>query len=263
MRLDKKIVELGLVKTRSKAQDLIKRGLVAVNNQIIRKPAYNVNDEEIKLLTQNVFVARSAEKLLHAIETFKIDVKDKICLDIGSSTGGFTQVLLQHGAKKVYAVDVGSEQMHQDLRNNPKVILLENTDARSLSPALVPDTVDLFVSDVSFISITKILPHITSIFRKGTEGVVLIKPQFELSADLIGKGGIVRRPELHKQAIENVKADLEANGFHFQNLAFSPITGGNGNIEFLAQIIYLYGESKVNRQLIDQTVAHAHDNLKI
>ncbi len=261
MRLDQKIFELKLTGSRSRAKDLIVQGKVRVNGKIITKPAFKVSPgDKIELATGQVFVSRAAEKLLKALDIFKISPKDKICLDIGSSTGGFTQVLLLNGARKIYAVDVGTNQMHPKLRNNPKIILLENTDARNLNKDLIPEPIEFFVSDVSFISITKILPHITDLLSPNAHGIILIKPQFELTPQQVKKG-IVKSKDLHIKAIENVLAKLSQHGFSGENLWFSPIKGGDGNIEFLAHIIYNNGVGKITTQQIAQTVEMAHQKL--
>ena len=235
-RLDKMLVHLGLMRSRSQAADFIKRGLVKVNNKKITKPSFKVSDnEDIIILGQKNFVSRAAEKLLAALNAFDIEVKDKICLDIGASTGGFTQVLLLHGAKKVYAVDVGTNQLDESLKADSRVISLEQTDARNLTETLIPDKIDIFVSDVSFISITKILPKIAHLLKSDAHGVILIKPQFELSPELV-KNGIVKDEKLHNLAINNVKKSLQQNGFSLLKIIPSPITGNKGNKEFLAWV---------------------------
>ncbi len=232
-----------------------------VNGKIITKPAFKVSpNDKIELTTSQIYVSRAAEKLLKAFKIFKVSPKDKICLDIGSSTGGFTQVLLLHDARKIYAVDVGTNQLHPKLRNNPKIILLENTDARNLNKDLIPEPIEFFVSDVSFISITKVLPHITDLLIPGAHGIILIKPQFELSPQQVKKG-VVKSKHLHIKAIENVLQKLSQHGFIGENLWFSPIKGGDGNIEFLAHIIYNNGVGKITTKQIAQTVEMAHQQL--
>ena len=261
LRLDQKILQLKLTDSRSRAKDLILHGKVLVNGKIITKPAYKVSPQDkIELTIDQVFVSRAAEKLQKALEIFKISPEGKICLDIGSSTGGFTQVLLLNKAKKIYAVDVGTEQLHPKLRNNPRIILLENTDARQLDKNLIPEPIELFVSDVSFISITKILPHISDLLSPNAHGVILIKPQFELSPQEVKKG-VVKAKQSHIKAIENVLQKLEQHGFSSVNLWFSPIKGGDGNIEFLAHILYNNGASKITRQQIQKIVDMAHKQL--
>ncbi len=262
MRLDQKITILGLAQSRSRAQDLIKRGKVLVNGKIITKPAFQIKDnDQIELTDKQLFVSRAAEKLIKGLNTFGISPENKICLDIGSSTGGFTQVLLQNNAKKVYAVDVGSNQMHSSLRNHEKLILLENTDARQLTKELIPEPINLVVSDVSFISITKILPSIRHLLHSGAQGIILIKPQFELTKEKVGKG-VVHSPTLHYEAIKNVIENLTGNNFFTQQLTFSPLTGGSGNLEFLAYIIYNNGVNKISDNDIWKVVKEAHTMLK-
>ncbi len=259
MRLDKKIVELGLVPTRSKAQDLIRRGQVSVNGQTVTKPSYDVKPEDkVELTAGKLYVSRAAHKLLAALQGFDLDVQGKTCLDIGSSTGGFTQVLLERGARKVYAVDTGTEQMHPSLRSHPALVLLEQTDARRLTRDLIPETIDFFVADVSFISVTAILPQITHLLSPKAQGVILIKPQFELEPALVSKG-IVRKKQLHIAALEKVTDKLAQAGFLCKGLLPSPIKGGKGNIEFLAYYIYNgVKQPPCPRPVIEKTVEQAH-----
>ena len=232
-RLDVLLVERRLVESREKAQALIIAGNVLVNRNKATKPGQAVDPEsELEILAPPKYVSRGGLKLEAALERFQIDVTGKVCLDIGSSTGGFTDCLLQHGAARVYAIDVGTGQLDWKIRNDPRVIVHEQVNARYLSAEQVPEKVDLAVCDVSFISVTMILPVLPGLLAAEAEMVILVKPQFELERRQIGKGGIVRDPELHRLACEKVQAAVTALGFRC-DLMDSPILGAEGNREFL------------------------------
>ncbi len=235
-RLDKLLVEKGLVESREKAQRLIMAGVVFVDGQKVDKPGTKVKtDSNIWIKEKEKYVSRGGYKLEKGLEVFGADPSGLVCLDIGASTGGFTDCLLQHGAKKVYAVDVGKNQLHEKLRNDNRVVVLEKTNARYLTEEHIPEPVDFFVSDVSFISILKILPVICSLIKEGAEGVILIKPQFELSREEV-KGGVVKEPSLHEKAIKQVINGLEESCYCVKGLTFSETWGPEGNIEFLAYV---------------------------
>jgi len=235
-RIDKLLVDKGLVESREKAQALIMSGAVFVNNQKIDKPGTKVpTDTNIYIKEKMPYVSRGGFKLEKGLKVFNLDVKDKICLDIGSSTGGFTDCLLQNGAKKVYAVDVGKNQLHEKLRADSRVISIEEFNARYLTENEIPEKIDILVCDVSFISITKILPNICNLLKEDFKGIILIKPQFELSKKE-AKDGVVRDKELHFKAIKSVIESLMQSCYCIRNLDFSPIKGPEGNIEFLALI---------------------------
>lgn len=256
-RIDKLLVDRGLVESREKAQALIMSGVVFVNNQKVDKPGAKVDPEgEIHIKEPLPFVSRGGLKLQKALEVFNLDVKDKVCLDIGASTGGFTDCLLQAGAKRVYAVDVGKHQLHEKLRKDPRVISIEEFNARYLTEKEIPEKVDVVVSDVSFISITKILPNICNLLKSDAEGVVLIKPQFELSKMEV-KDGVVRDIQLHIKAIKSVIEELKSSCYSVKSLDFSPIKGPKGNIEFLAYIKKSKEES-IHEEEITNTVQRAH-----
>jgi 23S rRNA (cytidine1920-2'-O)/16S rRNA (cytidine1409-2'-O)-methyltransferase len=191
-------------------------------------------DVEIRLLGEKPkYVSRAGQKLEAALDAFSIDVAGKICLDVGSSTGGFTDCLLQHGAQRVYAVDVGTAQLHWNIRQDPRVIVNENVNARYLSKEIVPEPVDFACCDVSFISVTLILPALPPLLRPEAGLVVLVKPQFEAGRGQVGKGGIVRDPQQHREAVEKVRAAMLAIGFAQVQEIESPILGAEGNKEFL------------------------------
>lgn len=221
--------------TRSKAKDLIKRGKVLVDDKIIEKPSFEVSDENnIKIFDEdNIYVSRAGNKLEAAILNFGVDLQGKICLDIGSSTGGFTQCLIRFGAKEVYSVDVGKDQFHESLKSINNIHLYEETDIRDFSKKGL--AFDIIVCDVSFISIEAIVDDITKMSKENTVIIVLIKPQFEVGKDGVNKRGIVLDPSKHLRAIENVKKAFDMHGFKFCGIIESPIKGKAGNREFLAK----------------------------
>ncbi len=232
-RLDQVLVDRQLAESREKARALILSGNVLVNGQKVDKAGHAVDPEsQIELLERPKYVSRGGQKLEAALEHFNIDVSGKICLDVGSSTGGFTDCLLQHAATRVYAIDVGTGQLDWKLRNDPRVIVAEQVNARYLNREQVPEPVQLAVCDVSFISVTMILPVLPGLLAENGEMVILVKPQFELERRQVGKGGIVREPELHQLACDKVQAAVQALGFK-TSLIPSPILGAEGNREFL------------------------------
>jgi len=232
-RLDLLIVERGLAASREKAQALILAGQVLVNGQKADKAGANVDTgARIEVLAQPRYVGRGGLKLEAALDHFGISAAGKICLDVGSSTGGFTDCLLQRGAARVYAIDAGTAQLDWKLRNDPRVIVHEQVNARYLSRDTVPEPIDFAVCDVSFISITMILPALTGLLAADAEMVILVKPQFELERQQVGKGGIIRDPALHLQACRRVEQAVQTLGFHTQIIP-SPVLGAEGNQEFL------------------------------
>lgn len=233
IRLDQLLVEKMFAETRQKAQWLIRSGNVLVNNSIVDKPStLTPPDAEIKIKEKIPYVSRGGLKLEHAIKSFGISAKDKTALDIGCSTGGFTDCLLQNGAAKVYAVDVGYGQLALSLRNDPRVILMEKTNARYLKPQNFPVPPDLVTIDVSFISLEKILPAVSALVSGKTEVVALIKPQFEAGIKFIKKG-VVRDTHIHEQVIKKIKESAQKNNLEPINVVESPILGPKGNKEFL------------------------------
>ena len=242
IRLDKLLLERGLVPSRERAQALILAGKILVNGQKIEKSGASVSaDAEIRLLGEDLkYVSRGGLKLEHALAHWNIYVAGKICLDIGASTGGFTDCLLQHGATRVIAVDTGHGQIAFQLRKDLRVRLLEKTNARYLTPEQVGEIVDLIVMDVSFISSTLVLPAVivAGFPQKTTEGserelIVLVKPQFEAGREYVGKGGIIRDPGIQRQAVEKVRATVQSLGATSTDATESPILGAEGNREFL------------------------------
>lgn len=235
-RLDVLVAQLGLCDSREQAQRLILAGEVSVKDQVITKPGTKVDDTlPITVKNKPRYVSRGGLKLEGALKAFPVKAEGKICLDIGSSTGGFTDCLLQNGALRVHAVDVGTNQLVWKLRNDPRVVVKEQFNARYMTPADLGEKVQLIVSDVSFISLTKILPAAYDCLEEGGNLLVLIKPQFELQPEDIGPGGIVRDAALHQRAVDKIR-DFVTNELHREwcGVADSPITGMEGNKEFLA-----------------------------
>ncbi len=233
LRLDRLLVDRGLVSSREKAQALIMAGEVLINGQKASKPGQLVPEESpLEVLTPPPYVSRGGLKLSAALSHFTIDVRGRVCLDIGSSTGGFTDALLQGGAARVHAVDVGAGQLAWSLRTNTRVVLHEGINARELSFDEVGERADLITCDVSFISVTLILPAAVRILQPDGQMVILIKPQFEVGKGQVGKGGIVREPALHEAACERVRRAVREFGFETE-IMDSPILGAEGNREFL------------------------------
>jgi 23S rRNA (cytidine1920-2'-O)/16S rRNA (cytidine1409-2'-O)-methyltransferase len=233
IRLDRLMVERGLVESREKAQALIMAGEVRVDGQKASKPGHAVAaDSVVELLSRPPYVSRGGFKLAGAIQHFGLDVAGKVCLDIGSSTGGFTDVLLQAGAARVHAVDCGTGQLDWKLRTDERVVVHDGVNARALTFDEIGETADFLCCDVSFISVTLILPAIVALLRPAGQMVILIKPQFEVGKGLVGKGGIVREPKLHQAACERVERAVREIGFETE-ITDSPIAGAEGNKEFL------------------------------
>ncbi|MDF7799898.1 TlyA family RNA methyltransferase [Pontiellaceae bacterium B1224] len=236
IRLDQLLVQRELADSREQAQRLIRAGMVKIGEQLATKPGHQFKDDvQVFLKEKEKYVSRGGLKIEGAHKEFGFDLSDAICLDIGSSTGGFTDFMLQLGATKVYAVDCGTNQLHYKLREDPRVVVMENTNARYITPDDIPDPADFCSIDTSFISLTKILPPLKNLMKPGGHIVSLIKPQFEAGKDQVGKGGVVRDPAIHEEVIEKVrKFGTEELGFQWLELCTSPITGPKGNIEFLA-----------------------------
>ena len=237
-RLDVLVYEAGYVQSREKAKAVIMAGLVYVDNQKADKPGtvYPVTAKlEVRGGTPK-YVSRGGFKLEKAMQSFPIDLKGKITMDIGASTGGFTDCMLQNGAVKVYSVDVGYGQLDWKLRNDSRVVNLERTNVRYITQEQVPDKIDFFSVDVSFISLKLVLPAARKLMAENAQAVCLIKPQFEAGRENVGKKGVVRDPRVHKQVVESITSFCLENGFDVLGLDYSPIKGPEGNIEYL---IYL------------------------
>lgn len=235
-RLDLLLVDRGQVESREKAQRLILAGVVRVEGQVADKPGHPyAEDAVIAVEAGNRFVSRGGEKLEEAFGRFGISVTGLTCADVGASTGGFTDCLLQHGAARVYAMDVGRGQLDWKLRNDPRVVVKEGLNARYLQSGDIPEPFQFAVVDVSFISLTLILPPVTKLIALSGELVTLIKPQFEAGRDKVGKGGVVRDPVVHEEVIGQIRRfGTETLSLEWKGLCESPIRGPAGNVEFLA-----------------------------
>ena len=236
-RLDKLLVDRGLVASRERARALVMAGAVLVRGQPETKPGTLVDPaDDIALRAEDhPYVSRGALKLVKALDSFAIDPTGMTALDIGASTGGFTDALLRRGAARVYAIDVGYGQLAWSIRQDPRVVVLERHNARTIDPALVPEPCDLAVIDVSFISLTLVLPRVAELLQPpcGKPIVVLVKPQFEVGRALVGKGGVVRDPDVRRSAVDKVRSWAATNGFVPGGDVESPLPGPAGNVEYL------------------------------
>jgi len=231
-RIDKILADKKLVSSRSQAKTLIEKGDIFVNGICVKKAGEVIDvDSEIEIRT-NLYVGRGAFKLEKALTEFQINPKDLICLDVGASTGGFTEVLLINGAKKVYAIDVGSDQLAQKLRDDPRVINLEKTNIKDLKT--LPEEADLSVMDLSFISVTKVFPHVKNLLKINGVLIVLIKPQFEVGKNDLPKDGVIKDLDLRQKVLQETLNSARENGFQILQHINSPIEGKSGNVEFLA-----------------------------
>ena len=237
-RLDLLLVERQLAASRERARALIMAGQVRVNGHAVTKAGTSIPDDaEIVLVTaDHPYVSRGGVKLAHALDRFAIDVRDRVALDIGASTGGFTDVLLQRGARQVIALDVGHGQLDWRLRTDPRVVVLEHVNARFLEPSDLPGRVDVVTIDVSFISLRHILPAIPATLVPLADVIALVKPQFEAGRDDVGEGGLVLDPEVHARVVDQVRAAARAVGLNPLAMTPSPITGATGNQEFLLHL---------------------------
>ncbi len=233
LRLDQLLVERGLAASREKAQALVLAGQVTIAGQKMEKPGHSVpGDAVVEVLERMPYVSRGGYKLAGALDAFHLDVNDRVCLDVGASTGGFTDCLLQRGAAKVYAIDVGHGQLDWKIRTDPRVVVREGVNARHMVPGDFPERFDLAVCDASFISTTLLIPAVEPLLTPAGEMIILVKPQFEVQRGQVGKGGIVKEPELHQAACDRVRGAVEVLGFRAR-IVESPIQGAEGNREFL------------------------------
>ncbi len=235
IRLDLALEQRGLAPSRARARDAVLRGTVSVNGTTASKPGQLVGTADRIELNDpaSSYVSRAALKLIAGLDVEEVAVAGKVCLDVGASTGGFTQVLLERGATRVYAVDVGHGQLHPDVASNKNVVSMEGINARDLSHDLIPEPIDLLVCDVSFVSVTKVLSAPLSLCRDGADAVILIKPQFEVGRENIGKGGIADEAAIDG-AVAHVVQFISEQGWQLVRLLPSPITGGDGNKENVA-----------------------------
>ncbi len=238
VRVDKKLVESGLAKSRQDAQRRVLAGDVWCGNQRIMKSGTLISENMVLRLTGTSppYVSRGGLKLEAALKAFYLDVRDRTAIDIGASTGGFTDCLLKHGARCVYAVDVGYGQLDWKLRQDKRVIVIERTNARYLTSEIIPEPIQAFTIDVSFISLKKIIPAVVPLLVPGGWGIMLIKPQFEVGKGEVGKGGIVKDPDKHKRVIDDITAFCQNLGLTIIGHIPSPILGAKGNREFLLAV---------------------------
>ena len=236
-RLDVYLKTKNMTESRETAKQLILSSCVYVNNNLITKPSFKVSDDdEINVIQNIAYVGRGASKIEKAIKFFNINIVDKTAVDIGASTGGFTDYLLKNNVKKVYAIDVGHNQLHESLKADERVINLERTNFRYINVSIFSENIGLITTDVSFISLRLILPKISEISHKDTDIIVLIKPQFEAGRHNIGKNGIIRDKKIHLEVLNNIVTYCSENGLFLKDVTYSPIKGGDGNIEYLGYI---------------------------
>jgi len=276
-RIDTLLVQKGFFPSRERAQRAIMAGAVRIDGELLDKPGTKVDVDSVLTVDEGTrYVSRGAEKLKKALLIFNIDVNGKICLDTGASTGGFTEVLLENGAAKVICVDVGYGQLAWKLRQDERVVVLERTNVRYLEKESLQGPVDIVTADLSFISLKKVLGNLIDLSAEEAEFILLIKPQFEAGRDKVGKGGIVKDPEVHKQVLRDLIYDFEGHGLYLVGVDYSPIKGADGNIEFLVHLTKGdqrckgcqgsrggrggRGESEV-KNMVDKVVDKAHEEL--
>lgn len=263
-RLDVILFERGFFDSREKAKIAIMEGTVFVDNQKSDKPGTSY-DEECKIEVRNnklKYVSRGGLKLEKALDVFHIDLEGTVSMDVGASTGGFTDCMLQNGCKKVYSVDVGYGQLDWKLRNDSRVVNLERTNIRYIDESLIKDEIDFFSVDVSFISLKIVLPVIRRIIKDGAMGVCLIKPQFEAGREKVGKKGVVRDKEVHKEVVNSICEFCVNNGFAVLSIDFSPVKGPEGNIEYL-MLVKKSDNAYIDEPVdVDNVVECSHEELK-
>lgn len=269
IRADVRLVELGLAESREKARALIMSGVVLLAEKRIEKPGENVAVDAMLTLKENPlpFVSRGGLKLEKAVTTYNLDLSEKVAIDIGASTGGFTDCMLSHGAKKVYAIDVGYGQIDYKLRTDERVVVMDRTNARYMEPGWFEEKADFASADVSFISIKLILPVLYPCLSDNAQAVVLVKPQFEAGRENVGKNGVVRDPLVHNSVLLNVALFANECSFCIQHIDYSPIRGPKGNIEYLLVLQKIPEEAEKNvdedklKERVKDVVERAHKNL--
>lgn len=267
IRLDLLLVNKGLAPSRNKAQAFILEGIVYVNGEKYEKAGTMFEENTpVEIRNQkNQWVSRGAYKLLKALREFRIEPSGKVCLDVGASTGGFSHVLLKNGAKKIYAVDVGYGQLAWKVRNDPRVIVMERTNARYLCPDLISDSIELVTIDVSFISLKKILPVISELLSSDGKVTCLVKPQFEAGRSRVGKKGVVKDPLIHRSILVDLFNFVEEKtNLRGTNISYSPVKGPKGNIEYLLLLekkVMTKKENAISMVDIDRAVKEAHTDI--
>jgi 23S rRNA (cytidine1920-2'-O)/16S rRNA (cytidine1409-2'-O)-methyltransferase len=257
VRLDTLLAERGLAESRQKAQALVMAGVVTVDGTRAQKSGQLVRlDAALEVKKREPYVSRGGYKLAHALDRFGISVDGLVAVDVGASTGGFTDVLLQRGARRVYAVDVGYGQLHARLRADARVIVLDRTNVRQLET--LPDEPDLATVDVSFISLRLVIPVLHRLLKRGSSMIVLVKPQFEAGRDEVGRGGVVRSAATHRRVLEELAAWLITEDLSLRGITASPIRGPAGNVEFLAWLGPVGRKQLPARDLIERALAEAH-----
>ena len=261
-RIDILIVQKGLVESREKTRALIMSGQVFANGDKIDKPGTKVDvDSDIEIKENLKYVSRGGLKLEKAIETFGIDLKNKVCMDIGASTGGFTDCMLQNGASRVYAIDVGYGQFAWSLRQDSRVVTMERTNIRYVKPDDIGESCDFASIDVSFISLTKIFGSVKDLLKEDAEWVCLIKPQFEAGREKVGKKGVVRDKKTHIEVLDWVIQSAFLLGINLLGLDYSPIKGPKGNIEYIAHLTLVQTNTIDSTKIINTVVEAAHNAL--
>ena len=263
IRLDQYVFEQGYTESRQRAQALIMAGVVYVNNQKVDKAGYSVKDtDKVEVRGKDLkYVSRGGYKLEKAMEMYDLHLENKICMDIGASTGGFTDCMLQNGAQKVYSVDVGYGQLAWKLRTDERVVNMEKTNIRNVTTEDIDEKINFFSVDVSFISLKHIFPVAFAISEDDVTGVCLVKPQFEAGKEKVGKKGVVRDSAVHKEVIVNVMEYAHQNGFAVRELTYSPIKGPEGNIEFLIVVTKKEADNLVDENKVDEVVKEAKEKL--
>lgn len=257
-RLDAELVLRNIARSRERAKEMISSGAVTVNGAVAKKASAEVSAEDVICSSeQEMYVGRGALKLEKAAEVFGLDFSGKVCLDIGASTGGFTEYMIRHGAERVFAVDVGHGQLAGALRKDSRVVNMEGTDIRTVTPADIGGCADFICADVSFISVTRIIPKLCELLAGNGIAAVLIKPQFEAGKRDVGKRGVVKDRKVHQRVLTETDEAFRLAGLVPLNYTFSPIKGGNGNIEYLAELCRNAEETPVYnfKELVDQAFA--------
>lgn len=263
IRLDQYLCQQGIAQSRERAKALIMAGIVYVGEEKVDKAGTMIEDTaRVEVRGHDLrYVSRGGLKLEKALQVFPISLADKICMDIGASTGGFTDCMLQNGAAKVYAVDVGYGQLAWSLRCDARVVNWERTNIRTVTPEQLADVIDFFSVDVSFISLHHVFPVARRVTVQEAEGVCLVKPQFEAGKEKVGKKGVVRDPATHREVLEAASLCAAENGFSSLGADFSPVKGPEGNIEFLLHVRKTTNPVSLTQQSIAAVVEHAHQEL--